>query len=100
MAQAHRSRSRFESGSDENSLESLHLSREVQTSLELAILGLAPSHLVDELATLTGLFTALAELPADSAPALALYPATVSRAKACLERWHAWEKEHLHKARA
>jgi hypothetical protein len=44
-----------------------HLRREARTALELAIVALAPSALVDRLATAAGLLEALVELPKDSA---------------------------------
>lgn len=47
-----------------------HLRRESRTALELAIVELAPSDLIDRLAVVAGLLEALVELPADSAPRL------------------------------
>ena len=67
-----------------------HLRRESRTALELAIVELAPSDLIDRLAVVTGLLEALAELPADSAPAITLGPATADRARAALEEWRTW----------
>jgi hypothetical protein len=71
-------------------LDLSHLRRESRTALELAIVELAPTDLIDRLAAVTGLLEALAELPADSAPALALGPATARRAQVALETWRAW----------
>ena len=71
-------------------LDLSHLRREARTALELAIIELAPTDLIDRLAAVTGLLEALAELPADSAPALALGPATGKRAQAALAAWRAW----------
>ena len=51
-----------------------HLRRDARTALELAIVELAPNDLIDRLALVTGLLESLAELPADSAPAIALGP--------------------------
>lgn len=67
-----------------------HLRRESRTALELAIVEFAPTDLIDRLAVVTGLLEALAELPADSAPALTLGLATAKRAQATLEAWRAW----------
>jgi len=55
-------------------LDLSHLRREARTALELAIVELAPNDLIDRLALVTGLLEALAELPANSAPAIALDP--------------------------
>ena len=60
-------------------LDLSHLRREVRTALELAIIELAPNDIVDGLATVSGILEALAELPASSAPALALGPGTAQR---------------------
>ncbi len=67
-----------------------HLRRESRTALELAIVELAPNELIDRLAVVAGLLEALAELPADSAPSIALGPSTIDRARGALEAWHAW----------
>jgi hypothetical protein len=67
-----------------------HLRRESRTALELAIVELAPTDLIDRLAVVTGLLEALAELPADSAPAITLGPGTADRAHIALKAWHAW----------
>ena len=52
-----------------------------EAALELAIVELAPSDMIDRLAVVTGLLEALIELPADSAPAFTLGPATADRAR-------------------
>jgi hypothetical protein len=67
-----------------------HLRRESRTALELALVELAPSDLIDRLAVVTGLLEALAELPADSAPAVTLGPATADRARVALDAWRTW----------
>lgn len=67
-----------------------HLRREARTALELAIVELAPTELTDRLAVISGLLEALVELPGDSAPALALGPATVDRAYVALAMWKEW----------
>jgi hypothetical protein len=71
-------------------LDLRHLRRETRTALELAIVELAPNDLIDSLAVAAGLLEALVALPPDSAPALALGPSTVDRARKALAAWHAW----------
>jgi hypothetical protein len=66
------------------------LQREIRTGLELAIASLAPNDMIDRLATVTGIFQALAELPEDSPPAMALLPTTVERARRALDEWKTW----------
>lgn len=77
-----------------------HLHRELQTALELAIVALAPRPLVDGLGLAAGLLGAIVELPAGSAPVVALVPRVSDAAKRAMADWHAWEKEHLPKATA
>ena len=72
-----------------------HLRREVRTALELAVVALAPSELVDHLAASAGLLEALAELPTDSAPVTALVPRLVDRTRRALDSWLRWQKDHL-----
>ena len=71
-------------------LDLRHLRRETRTALELAIVELAPNDLIDSLAVTAGLLEALVALPPDSAPAIALGPTTVDRARKALAAWHAW----------
>ncbi|HEY4057755.1 MAG TPA: hypothetical protein VGM39_14170 [Kofleriaceae bacterium] len=71
-------------------LDLTHLRREARTALELAIVELAPNSLIDGLAVVTGLLETLDELPADSAPALALGPSTAERARIALTAWREW----------
>ena len=71
-------------------LDVSHLRREARTALELAIVELAPNDLIDGLALATGLLEALEELPLDSAPAIALGPPTVDRARVALKMWRGW----------
>jgi hypothetical protein len=71
-------------------LDLSHLRREARTALELAIVELAPTDLIDRLALVTGLLESLAELPADSAPAIALGPPTDDRARVALKMWRDW----------
>ena len=70
-----------------------HLRRDTRTALELAIIELAPSHLIDRLAVVTGLLETLAELPANSPPAIALGPPTADRARVALEIWRDWSAQ-------
>jgi len=69
-----------------------HLRRESRTALELAIVELAPADMIDRLAVVTGLLEALIELPADSAPAFTLGPATADRARVALKAWQVWSE--------
>jgi hypothetical protein len=78
-------------------LDLSHLRREARTALELAVVTLAPSELVDRLAAVAGLLEALVELPPDSAPVVALVPTLQTRAKSALDDWSQWHKEHLEK---
>jgi hypothetical protein len=71
-------------------LDLSHLRREGRTALELAIVELAPNDLIDRLALVTGLLESLAELPPDSAPAIALGPPTADRARVALKMWRDW----------
>jgi hypothetical protein len=66
------------------------LQREIRTGLELAIVSLAPNDVIDRLATVTGILQALAELPQDSPPAMALLPTTIERARRALDEWKTW----------
>lgn len=72
-----------------------HLRRETRTALELAVVALAPSELVERLAAAAGLLEALIELPANSPPALTLVPGLVERTRASLDDWQAWRRGHL-----
>jgi hypothetical protein len=71
-------------------LDLSHLRREARTALEIAIVELAPNEHIERLALVTGLLEALAELPADSAPAIALGPSTADRARGALKLWRDW----------
>ena len=72
------------------SMDLSHLRRETRTALELAIAALAPTDLIDRLAWAAGLLEALAELPSDSPPVVALMPKLTSRARSTLTRWQEW----------
>jgi hypothetical protein len=81
----------------ETQLDLRHLRREARTALELAVVALAPSELVDRLAAAAGLLEALVELPTDSAPVVALVPRVATRTKSALADWQKWHDEHLEK---
>ena len=81
-------------------LDLRHLRREARTALELAIVSLAPSDLIQRLAAAAGLLEAIAELPVDSAPALAMAPKAAADAYSALDDWREYEKRHVHKALA
>ena len=72
-----------------------HLRRDARTALELGVVTLAPSELVDRLAAVAGLLEALVELPTNSAPVVALVPRVVTRARSALDDWQKWHHEHL-----
>lgn len=67
-----------------------HLRRETRSALELAIVELGPNDLIERLAVVSGLLEALAELPTDSAPFIALGPPTAERARLALQAWDSW----------
>jgi hypothetical protein len=85
---------------EETPLDLSHLRRETRTALELAVLALAPSDLVDRLPTAAGLFEAILELPPNSQPVVAFVPKLVKRSRAALDEWHRWEAERLAKVKA
>lgn len=78
----------------ESSLDLNHLRREVRTALELAVVALAPSELIDRLAIAAGLLEALIELPPDSPPVLALVSRLIVRARSSLADWRTWQSAH------
>jgi hypothetical protein len=94
MSKAQRSK---QAKATETALDLAHLRRETRTALELAIVALAPSELIDSLAVSAGLLEALVGLPTDSAPVVAIVPPVVKRAKGALEAWSKWQKEYLEK---
>jgi hypothetical protein len=79
----------------ESQLDLSHLRCESRTALELAVVAMAPSDLVDRLAAAAGLLEALVELPTDSAPVVAIVPRVVTRARSTLEDWQKWRHQHL-----
>lgn len=81
-------------------MELRHLGRDVKTALELAIVALCPSELVDRLAMAAGLLDAIAELPLDSPAVAALVPGLETRARTALDDWNRWREGHLRKISA
>ncbi len=68
-----------------------HLGREVKTALELAIVALGPSELVDRLAMAAGLC---------STPSLSSRSTAPPWARSALEEWGRWRDGHLQKISA
>jgi hypothetical protein len=81
----------------ETGLSISHLRRETRTALELAVVALAPSELLDRLAASAGLLEALIELPSNSPPALALMPGLLERTRKALDDWQTWQQQNLEK---
>ena len=79
----------------ESQLDLTHLRRETRTALELAVVAIAPSDLIDRLAWAAGLLEAIAELPPSGPPVVALMPKLTSRTKLALQQWSAWQAERL-----
>lgn len=77
----------------ETTMDLRHLRREVRTALELAVVALAPTPLIERLAVVAGLLEALTELPVDSAPVMALAPDIRQRGTRALEDWQRWQGE-------
>lgn len=88
---------RTESQQAGTALDLSHLRREARTALELAVVALAPSDLVERLATAAGLLEALVELPTESAPVVALVPKVQTHTQCALDDWNRWHKAHLEK---
>ena len=76
-------------------MELRHLGRDLKTALELGIVGLCPSELVDRLASASGLIDAIADLPIESPAVGALLPALRARAFRALDDWNQWRDQHL-----
>ena len=81
----------------ESQMDLSHLRRESRTALELAVVAMAPSDLVNRLATSAGLLEALVELPTDCAPVITLVPSLVGRTRSALDDWQKWHHEYLEK---
>lgn len=78
------------------SMDLNHLRREIRTALELSVVAMAPSELIDGLAVAAGLLEALIELPSNSPPVIALVPQLVARARSSLSNWQRWQAAHQH----
>ena len=72
-----------------------HLRHQARSALDLAVVALAPSPLVERLAAAVGLLESLSELPADSPPVIAMVPKARTHASKSLDDWHAWHKQYL-----
>jgi len=92
MAKQQRARQRDRA---ETQLDFSHLRRDARTALELAVVALAPWEVIQRLASSAGLLEALSELPADSAPVVALVPKVLTRAEKALKDWQEWRTQHL-----
>lgn len=79
----------------ERSGELGQLRQQVRTALDLAVVALAPTNLIDRLALAVGLLESLGELPSDSPPVIAMLPRAVGEAKISLDEWNEWHREHL-----
>jgi cellulose biosynthesis protein BcsQ len=71
------------------------LRQEARVALDLAVVALAPSQLVERLAAAVGLLESLGDLPSGSPPVVAMVPDTMARARRSLNDWRAWHKQHL-----
>jgi hypothetical protein len=69
-----------------------HLLRTVKTSLELAIVGLAPSDLLNRLGRVAGLLDAVSQLPTDEGPARALTAGLIADGVAAVDAWEKWHR--------
>ena len=75
-----------------SAMELRHLQREVATALELALVAMAPTTIIESLAGSAGLLTALIELPLET-DSLRLWAADAAeRAQKALSAWHEWEE--------
>ena len=80
-----------------DTLELSQLRRETRTALELGMVAMAPTELIDRLASAAGLLEALVELPRSSPPALATVPRVLTQARSALDDWQKWRGEYLEK---
>jgi hypothetical protein len=87
----------LQSSAGDRHKELAHLCQEARAALDLAVVALAPSQLVERLALAVGLLESLGELPADSPPVVALVPKTIARSKSGLDDWRSCHKQHLAK---
>ena len=83
----------------DQTLDLSHLRRETRTALELAVVALAPKDLVDRLAWGAGLLEAIAELPSQSPPVLALVPKLATHTRSALAQWNEWQARNIAKVK-
>jgi hypothetical protein len=84
-------------GAGDTQRELARLRQEARAALDLAVVALAPSQLIERLALAVGLLESLGELPADRPPVVALVPKTISCSRSSLDDWRSWHKQHLEK---
>jgi hypothetical protein len=75
-----------------DTLRLVHLRRELKTTIELALAGMAPNDVTDPLATAAGLLDALSEFPPDAAPVVATLPRTLALSERALSAFRDWEE--------
>jgi hypothetical protein len=83
-----------ESSAGETQKELAKLRHEARAGLDLAVVALAPSQLIERLALAVGLLESLSELPANSPPLVALVSKTIARSTSSLDEWRSWHKQH------
>jgi hypothetical protein len=59
------------------------------------VVARAPPDLVDRLASAAGLLEAVAELPSDLHPVVALVPGLAERSRSALDEWARWRAGHV-----
>jgi hypothetical protein len=69
-----------------------HVLRSVKTSLELAIVALAPADMLNRLGRVAGLLEALSQLPPDAGAAQALTPGLIADGLAAVDAWDKWHR--------
>ena len=79
-------------GTIDKQTEVRHLLRNVKTSLELAIVALAPSDLLNRLGRVAGLLEAVSQLPTDEGPVRALIPGLIADGLGAVDAWDKWHR--------
>ena len=79
-------------GQIDKQTEIRHLLRTVKTSLELAIVALAPSDLLNRLGRVAGLLDAVSQLPTEEGPARALTAGLIADGLAAVDAWTKWHR--------
>ena len=72
--------------------EMRQLLRTLKTSLELAIVGRAPTDLLNRLGRVAGLLDAVSHLPIDEGPAQAMAAGLVTDGLAAIDTWQKWQR--------